>query len=421
MASICGATESNFVERIATIIPPGLKDAWNLAERTSGLPSHQGNQCEEQVTVPGVSYGEVGSGEETLKYTFTLHCASLFRRIRGRYGIKDDDFRSSLCSHRAIKGGVVTAETNGGESGAAFFFSKDHKFVFKVLRQKEADLLRSLLPSYLDYLDDDNSYTLLPRYFALVSVQVEGKSPLILQVTNNVFYVNRPIALKYDLKGASVGRYVDEADLLIEGHPKVLKERNFSSRGLLRESRDDEFDEAVANKLSVGPDMKENLLHQLKRDTTWLEEHNLIDYSLLVGVVNNKAGPDSASQFEDNKAQIHLNKIVLAQSSGKGCEDRRSSWSMAAVHENSDMASDIYDQGHWHQSGIDPIALQGGSETYVLGLVDILQEYNCPKATEHGIKELIACARGGHPHCMSVIPASPYAARLLHYIAQNLE
>ena len=28
---------------------------------------------------------------------------------------------------------------------------------------------------------------------------------------NNVFYINRPIALKFDLKGASAGRYVESS------------------------------------------------------------------------------------------------------------------------------------------------------------------------------------------------------------------
>jgi hypothetical protein len=143
MASICGAfVDTTFVERVANIIPPGFKDAWTLAERTASL--NQGvNVVDEQVTIPGVSYGEVGSGEETLKYTFTLHCASLFRKIRARYDIKDEDFKSSICTHRAIKGGLVEPVGGaGGDAGSMFFFSKDHKFSFKLIKAKEADTLR---------------------------------------------------------------------------------------------------------------------------------------------------------------------------------------------------------------------------------------------------------------------------------------
>jgi hypothetical protein len=74
----------------------------------------------------------------------------------------------------------------------------------------------------LNYLEDDNNYTLLPRFFALVTLSIEGKPPITLQVTNNVFYVNRPLYRKYDLKGASVGRYVPDDPIMLQpGHPKV--------------------------------------------------------------------------------------------------------------------------------------------------------------------------------------------------------
>lgn len=143
MAAICGGQLDNsaFVERVANIIPPGFKDAWSLAERTANL-NQGGSLVDELVTIPGVSYGEVGSGEETLKYTFTLHCASLFRRIRARYEIKDEDFKASICSHRAVKGGIVETDSGAGGSGTLFFFSKDHKFAFKLLRPSEATTLR---------------------------------------------------------------------------------------------------------------------------------------------------------------------------------------------------------------------------------------------------------------------------------------
>jgi hypothetical protein len=46
-----------------------------------------------------------------------------------------------------------------------------------------------------------------------------------------------------------------------------------------------------------------------------LEEHNLIDYSLLVGVVKNANTP-SGGRY-NHKAALYLNKVVVAMSSGK--------------------------------------------------------------------------------------------------------
>lgn len=160
MATICGTTEGSFVERVAGILPQGIKDSWRLAERQCANQQTQtqdslASLVDESVTVPGVAYGEAGSGEETLKYTFALHCPTLFRRIRARYDIRDEDFKQSLCGHRSIKGGVIGSDPKdggddggggggggGGSSGAVFFFSRDRKFALKALRPYEFDLLR---------------------------------------------------------------------------------------------------------------------------------------------------------------------------------------------------------------------------------------------------------------------------------------
>ena len=199
-----------------------------------------------------------------------------------------------------------------------------------------------------------------------------------LQVTNNVFFIDRPLARTFDLKGASHDRFVPETeadgacraggggrggDVGVHGGVagtaaaaatsatavktaaaavaagRVLKEHNFSARGLVRDRRGECVRSAHARnrtprgprcvcmyrpghilrtrsrlpehltswvpskaklrarvssrypypesnaRLFVGPAMRLSLLRQLDRDCRWLEEHNLIDYSLLVGVV----------------------------------------------------------------------------------------------------------------------------------------
>ena len=66
-------------------------------------------------------------------------------------------------------------------------------------------------------------------------------------------------------------------------------------------------------------------------------------------------------------------------------------------------------------------AAQGRGETYVVGIVDVLQEFTCLKAAECAAKQILAGLRGGHPNCMSIVPPSAYASRLRHYISQNTE
>jgi hypothetical protein len=467
----CHSRGPAFVERVAAILSPGLKDAMRAAERGSEATSADGTN--EVVTVPGVAYGEVATNEETLKYTFTMHCSGLFRQIRSFFRVPDEEFRGSLCSHRSIKGGLIG---EGGQSGSVFFFSKDRKFALKTLRPYELDLLRSLLPDYLEHLQQDNFFTLLPRFFGLCTIRVEGAAPLHLVIMNNVFYINRPLALKFDLKGASAGRYVQDdgsggggggrpagsgdASGGVNSNVVVLKDHNFSARGLHHESRG-EYSYPVANhKLSVGGKTRESLLAQLGRDTHWLEEHNLIDYSFLVGVIDDfapkpqtfsnlpppstvldtsleggngtvppfppsssasvaSAAAAAASSF-GSRAASYMNKLVVAASSGKAADDRRSSWSLSAVHSSSDVTT-LYEGDR--NIGIDPIVIPavGRGEIYVLGIVDILQQFTCRKKTECCLKQFGAVLRGGHPQCMSIIPAADYANRLRNYIDKNIE
>ena len=461
--------EPAFVERIANILSPGLKDAMRAAERAAESASADGT--DEAVTVPGVAYGEVSTNEDTLKYTFTMHCDGLFRQIRSFFQVSDEEFRGSLCAHQSVQGGLIG---DGGRSGSIFFSSKDRKFALKTARGYEMDLLRSLLPDYLEHIKQDNLFTLLPRFFGLCTIRVEGAAPLNLVIMNNVFYINRPIALKFDLKGASAGRYVESSGVDHgdggggSGNVAVLKDHNFSSRGLHREARGEYPYPEAHYKLSVGNEMRENLLTQLERDTAWLEEHNLIDYSFLVGVIDDFAPkqqtyanlpappaaldtslegggvarggnvPTSAAVASSSvasaaaavassfgsRAASYMSKLVVAASSGKAADDRRSSWALSAVHENSDVASLISEGDHsQYHPGIDPIVInaQGRGESYVLGIVDVLQQFTCRKATENALKQIGAAARGGHPRCMSIVPATVYSSRLRHYISQNTD
>ena len=86
---------------------------------------------------------------------------------------------------------------------------------------------------------------------------------------NNVFQISRPdlITNKYDLKGSLYKRKTKEK-LVLKGHAK--KELNF-------------LEEKNSLKLSVND--KNSLMSQLEKDSSFLAKNNIIDYSLLLGIV----------------------------------------------------------------------------------------------------------------------------------------
>ena len=83
----------------------------------------------------------------------------------------------------------------------------------------------------------------------------------------NVFPIDKPIHERYDLKGSTRGRATSETE---RSDPSaVLKDLDWIRAG---------------RKLHLGPDKKRRLLAQVQKDCALLEQLEVIDYSLLVGI-----------------------------------------------------------------------------------------------------------------------------------------
>lgn len=82
----------------------------------------------------------------------------------------------------------------------------------------------------------------------------------------NVFPPNRDIHETYDLKGSTVGRYSEPKP---DGTMRVMKDLNFLERH---------------KKLRLGPEKRKLFLEQIEKDAHFLANHNIMDYSLLLGI-----------------------------------------------------------------------------------------------------------------------------------------
>eukprot|EP00617_Octactis_speculum_P017046 CAMPEP_0185756768 /NCGR_PEP_ID=MMETSP1174-20130828/15179_1 /TAXON_ID=35687 /ORGANISM="Dictyocha speculum, Strain CCMP1381" /LENGTH=418 /DNA_ID=CAMNT_0028435881 /DNA_START=38 /DNA_END=1294 /DNA_ORIENTATION=- len=414
MAWVCSGPEASHseMEKMGKLLPQGLRLIFDV---------NPVREDDESALFRDETYMETSSvrhscfeTQPTLRYIMTSYSHTVFRCIRTLFRITDDDFRRSVCSSDAIRGGTV----GEGNSNQMFFFSRDGTVLFKTLHSHEAQTLRHLLKDYLRYLREDQwiSGTLLPRFFGLYQIRViGGQPPVIFTAMNNVLYVNRPIRAKYDLKGSSWGRYTEHAS----EQPDVsvlLKDQNFSSVGLPTSVQ------ACApapplpadKKLRVSAQNRSCLLAQLKADCDWLRAHNLMDYSLLVGVadVHGTHWPTSPSQ-----AASPPEPFSRYASSGSSKDDHRVSFSSAIAHVNSDMVSKHTHEEVWMHGSI--IVESGdGSDLYVVGLVDVLQTFSTRKVGEWLIKSAVSVLRGGDPNAASAVPPDAYAERMLNYIRQ---
>ena len=84
-----------------------------------------------------------------LHFSFRSYAPRIFKKLRELYGIKDEDFASSMAQ---LKGGG----TGDGKSGMLFFSSGDKKYVMKTVKESEKDFFfhgkRGVLKNYFSHL-----------------------------------------------------------------------------------------------------------------------------------------------------------------------------------------------------------------------------------------------------------------------------
>jgi hypothetical protein len=179
-----------------------------------------------------------------------------FEDFRRCIGVDENTFWSSFSS---VTGG---ASSDGGRSGALYWFSHDRRYILKTASQTDIDKLLEMMPRYTQHFqgaERSGRPCLLLRYMAAFMFEA-GDQSLALICMNDVFGGAKPETI-YDLKGTTHHRYVED-----EAPGVVLKDLNLQSYLIL--------DQVNGQKI----------LAAIEADSKFLESENALDYSLLVGL-----------------------------------------------------------------------------------------------------------------------------------------
>jgi 1-phosphatidylinositol-4-phosphate 5-kinase len=120
-----------------------------------------------------------------------------------------------------------------------------------------------------------NPNTLITRFYGLYSIKPldSNEKNVRFVIMNNVFDTELEIHEKYDLKGSTVGRSSQKDVVEID----LKKKKNIILKDLdIKENK---------KKIKIEKKLKEQLLTQLKSDCEWLQTMNIMDYSLLLGIL----------------------------------------------------------------------------------------------------------------------------------------
>ncbi|KAF9592335.1 hypothetical protein IFM89_014261 [Coptis chinensis] len=210
---------------------------------------------------------EYSSSAGKVKFSVICYFARQFDALRKKCCPDEVDFIRSLsrCSRW---------DAQGGKSNVYFAKSFDERFIIKQVTKTELDSFEEFAPEYFKYLTDSlssGSPTCLAKVLGVYQVTVKHpkgvrQSKLEIMVMENLFF-KRNISRVYDLKGSARSRYNPDAT----GKNKVLLDMNL-------------LETLCTNPIFLGSKAKRSLERAVWNDTYFLASVDVMDYSLLVGV-----------------------------------------------------------------------------------------------------------------------------------------
>ncbi|KAL1219431.1 putative 1-phosphatidylinositol-3-phosphate 5-kinase FAB1D [Cardamine amara subsp. amara] len=202
------------------------------------------------------------------KYSVVCLYADEFRDLRRRCCSSELDYIASLSRCKPW-------DAKGGKSKSVFAKTLDDRFIVKEIKKTEYESFMKFAPEYFKYMKDSydlGNQTCLAKVLGIhqVTVRQEKSGKEIrhdLMVMENLSF-GRKITRQYDLKGALHARFTATS---ANGEEDVLLDQNF-------------VNDMNKSPLYVSKTSKQNLQRAVYNDTSFLNNINVMDYSLLVGV-----------------------------------------------------------------------------------------------------------------------------------------
>jgi hypothetical protein len=351
-----------------------------------------------------------------------------FKRIRRR-GIQPQATLPYISFQSNSKGAA--------RAGTFFFFTADGAYMIKTVKKEEAKAFLDMLPEYHRFMSDgvNGRNSLLTRIFGMYSVRFppsehgfdnvrasestgdrwdgglfssnhEQTSSMsdderIYLVMHSVFppEASAFVTERFDLKGSTVGRECSQEERKSKGANAVLKDLDLK-REVEEEIQNANEDGRDGKRtiprhgICIGRKHKMALMAQLERDVDLLCRCNVLDYSLLVGVVD----------MEKPKG----NRIKKSSSSCVPiCIQKLFHWM--------DFPMPYYGAGMTKVDGGALSSIRGTRKgkqvNYYLGVIDFLQPWTVKKRLERDLKGLA----GYDKSAISCVAPTDYADRFLKF------
>ena len=283
----------------------------------------------------------------------SLHTKKFSKIIQsGKFGKFSGSFEVSK-NKAAITG---SGQSDGGKGGEFFLITSDKRFVIKTINESEMIVFNEFIKEYSDYLFN-NQDSFVARIIGLFDFNFSITSQNIkIIVMENVFREKPSLVTRqYDLKGSTFSRRVIKKKLDIPEKKKIkktLKDIDFNN---------------IEKEIFLSTDDGMMIIGQLQKDVAFFSKNKIIDYSLLLGVID-------------------LEK----------CDNTEDKGIIEKLEEDNHLFKDIEK-----------------SQAYMMGVIDYFQLYTYSKCMEKYTKKTVNCK---YNLDTSSQPSGYYARRFMNYV-----
>ena len=327
---------------------------------------------------------EQNNYDGVIKCKFYDFAPKIFYNLRNLYGISNDDYLKSLGPENFLCNLIITKNKSlkeicsSGKSGSFFYYSYDSKYLMKTIPENEFEKFREMLRDYYLYMYE-HPKTLLQRFFGLYMC-LFNDTKMHFVVMNNVFNTPLHVHYKYDLKGSTYKRM-----------SRKCKEINYDNYDFDIAMKDNDFTDRN-EKIDLSPYYKKILFKEAKNDSKFLSDHNINDYSFLIGVYDKNFNDKEQLPQEQLMALVGNNLIKHKKT----------------FIQNNVARKPFYEE---HYGGIQS---EHNNKVYFFGIIDIFTNYGATKKVEYIVKSV---SQGSGISCK---PPNEYSRRFINFIDKIL-
>ena len=327
---------------------------------------------------------EQNNYDGVIKCKFYDFAPKIFYNLRSLYGILNDDYLKSLGPENFLCNLIITKNKSlkeicsSGKSGSFFYYSYDSKYLMKTIPESEFNKFKDMLQDYYLYMYE-HPQTLLQRFFGLYMC-IFNDIKMHFVVMNNVFNTSLQIHYKYDLKGSTYKRI-----------SRKCKEINYESYDFDIAMKDIDFTDRK-EKIDISPYDKRTLCSEAHNDSKFLSDHNINDYSFLIGVHDQKF---------NNKDQLPQEEMMVL--TGKNIVGRQ----RIPIIQN-------VARKPFYEEYFGGIQSEDRTKVYFFGIIDIFTNFGASKKVEYVVKSV---SQGSGISCK---PPNEYSQRFIKFIDKIL-